>query len=156
VSGNNLVSRQARDTVSSSSEGSTVGSLWRVERRRERINGATSWARVRLLDGGESQRLESLHVRLWDARRQCDLGHQVKDTSEARDWGPSANGQALPTRLCTNRCAEQLARLNQSIGVVVLCPLREKARQQGGESRLFWALPCCAAAEEHLDRCDWA
>jgi hypothetical protein len=83
VSRNDLIARQARDTVSSSSEGSTVGGLWRVESSRERINGAAAWARVRLLDRGESQRLQSLYIRFGDAWCQCDLGHQVEDTSEA-------------------------------------------------------------------------
>ena len=96
MSRNNLVARQACDTVGGSSEGSTVGGLWRVERCRERINGATSWARMRLLDGGESQRLQSLYVGFWDARCECDLGHQIKDASEARDRCASAHGEALP------------------------------------------------------------
>ena len=96
MSRNNLVARQACDTVGGSSEGSTVGGLWRVERCRERINGATSWARMRLLDGGESQRLQSLYVGFWDARGECDLGHQIEDASEARDRCASAHGEALP------------------------------------------------------------
>jgi hypothetical protein len=68
VSGNNLVARQACDTLGGSGEGSTVSGFWRVESCRERINGATSWARMRLLDGGESQRLQSLYVGFGDAR----------------------------------------------------------------------------------------
>ena len=131
VSRNNLVARQACDTLGGSGEGSTVGGLWCVERRRERVNGATSWARMRLLDGGESQRLQSFYVGFRDARGECNLGHQIKDASEARDRCASAHGEALPARLRANRCTEQLARLNESVGVVVLGPLREEARQQG-------------------------
>ena len=89
---------------------------------------------MRLFDGGESQRLQSLHVGFGDARGECDLRHQVKDASEARDRCAGANGEALPARLSSDRCAEQLASFNESVGVVVLCPLREEARQQGGES----------------------
>ena len=153
---NDLVARNPCDTVGGSSEGPTVGGLRCVEGCRECINGAAPWARVRLLDGGESQRLQSLNVCFGDARGECDLRHQVENASEARDWCPSANGEALPARLRPNRCAEQLASFNESVGVMVLCPLGEEARQQGGESRFLWALPCGAAAEEHLDRCDWA
>ena len=156
MSRNDLIARQACDTVGGSSEGSTVGGLWCVEGRRERVNGAAPWACMCLLDCRESQRLQSLHVGFGDARGECNLGHQIEDASQTRDWCPSANGEALPARLCPNRCAEQLASFNESIGVVVLCPLGEEARQQGGESRLFGALPCGATAKEHLNRSDRA
>ena len=129
MSRNDLVARQACDAVRRSGEGSTVGGLRCVEGRRERINGAAAWACVRLLDCRESQRLQSLHVGFGDARGECNLRHQIEDASEARDWCPSANGEALPARLSPNRCAEQLASFNESIGVVVLCPFREEARQ---------------------------
>ena len=151
---NDLVASNSRDAIGRSSEGSTVGSLWCVEGCRECINGATPWARVRLLDGGESQRLQSLHVGFGDARGECDLRHEVEDASKARDWCPGANGEALPARLRSDRCAEQLARFNEPVGVVVLCPLGEEARQQRRESGLFWALTCRTAAEEHLNRGD--
>ena len=84
---------------------------------------------MRLLDRGESQRLQSFHVGFRDARGERNLRHQIKDASKTRDWCASANGEALPARLGPNGCAEQLARLNEPVGVVVLCPLSEEARQ---------------------------
>jgi hypothetical protein len=101
----------------------------------EKDVASTALRALRRLTAG-SNALLYLPRPLGDAWRECNLRDQVEDPCETARWQRGADHDALPSSLCTDLCAEQFARLNKLIRIVLLPSLSEESRKRRSEARV--------------------